>query len=148
MDKQELYKEIDLIQSCINRMAKNSFMVKGWALTIFAGVITISKMEVINNLWLLICTILVPYLAFWMLDAFFLHTERKYRKMYAWVIQERKNGNTEYQYDLNPARFNAEVGCMSNSFFSKTLLLFYGIPTIVIILLVARLICHSFCLCN
>lgn len=24
-----LYKEIDLIQSCINRMAQNSFMIKG-----------------------------------------------------------------------------------------------------------------------
>ncbi len=146
MDNQELYKEIDLIQNCINRMAKNSFMVKGWALTIFAGVITISKMEVLNNLWLLICTVLVPYLAFWMLDAFFLHTERKYRKMYAWVIQERKRGNTEYQYDLNPERFKRTVGCMSCSFFSKTLLLFYGVPTVVIILLIIRLICLSCCL--
>lgn len=103
MDNQELYKEIDLIQGCINRMAKNFFMVKGWALTIFAGIIAISKMEVINNLCLLVCTILVPYLAFWILDAFFLHIEKKYRKMYTWVLRERKQGNTEYQYDLNPA---------------------------------------------
>lgn len=144
MDNQELYKEIDLIQGCINRMAKNSFMVKGWALTIFAGVIAISKTEVINNLLLLICTVLVPYLAFWLLDAFFLHTERKYRKMYAWVLQERKRDNTDYQYDLNPARFNDEVGCMAHSFFSKTLLLFYGIPTVVIIVLIIRLFCQCF----
>lgn len=143
MDNQELYKEIDLIQSCINRMAKNSFMIKGWALTIFAGVITFSKMEAINNLWMLICTILVPYVAFWLLDAFFLHTERKYCKMYAWVIQERKRGNTEYQYDLNPERFKEDVGCMLCSFFSKTLLLFYGIPTIVIIALIVHLIYQS-----
>lgn len=146
MDNQELYKEIDLIQGCINRMAKNSFMVKGWALTIFAGVIAISKTEVINNLWLLVCTILIPYTAFWLLDAFFLHTERKYCKMYTWILQERKKGNTEYQYDLNPTRFNKDVGCMSHSFFSKTLLLFYGIPVIVIILLIIRLICQSSCL--
>lgn len=144
MDNQELYKEIDLIQGCINRMAKNSFMVKGWALTVFAGVIAISKTEVINNLLLLICTVLVPYLAFWLLDAFFLHTERKYRKMYAWILQERKRDNTEYQYDLNPARFNDEVGCMAHSFFSKTLLLFYGIPTVVIIVLIIRLFCQCF----
>lgn len=140
MDNQELYKEIDLIQSCINRMSKNSFMIKGWTLTIFAGVIAISNGDVINNLWLLICTVLVPYFAFWSLDAFFLHTERKYRKMYAWIIQERKKGNTEYQYDLDPSRFNETVGCMSHSFMSKTLLLFYGVPTIVIFLLIIRLI--------
>ena len=34
---EELFKEIDLIQSCIERMARNSFYVKGWALTIFTG---------------------------------------------------------------------------------------------------------------
>ena len=140
MDNQELYKEIDLIQGCINRMSKNSFMVKGWALTIFMGVITISKMEVINNFWLLACTVLAPYLSFWMLDAFFLHQERKYRRMYAWVIQERKKGNMEHQYNLNPKRFNADVGCWLQSFLSKTLLLFYGIPTVVIVALIARLI--------
>lgn len=26
---EELHKEIDLIQDCINRMAKNSFLIKG-----------------------------------------------------------------------------------------------------------------------
>lgn len=91
---------------------------------------------------LLICTVLIPFLTFWLLDAFFLHTERKYRKMYAWILQERKKGNNEYQYDLNPARFNEEIGCMAHSFFSKTLLLFYGIPTIVIVFLIIRLICQ------
>lgn len=140
MDNQELYKEIDLIQGCINRMAKNSFMVKGWALTIFAGVFAVSKTEIINNLLLLICSVLVPYLAFWSLDTFFLYTERRYRKMYAWVLQERKKGNTEFQYDLDPERFNKEGGSMVQSFFSKTLLLFYGVPTLVIILLVIRLL--------
>ena len=53
-----------------------------------------------------------------------------------------KKGNNEYQYDLNPARFNEEIGCMAHSFFSKTLLLFYGIPTIVIVFLIIRLICQ------
>ena len=27
---EEIHKEIDLIQSCITRMAQNSFMIKGW----------------------------------------------------------------------------------------------------------------------
>ena len=36
-----LEKEIDLIQACINRMAQNSFMVKGWAITLIAVVLAL-----------------------------------------------------------------------------------------------------------
>ena len=31
---EELHKEIDLIQGCINRMANNSFLLKGWLVSI------------------------------------------------------------------------------------------------------------------
>jgi hypothetical protein len=36
-----LYKEIDLIQACISRMAQNSFMVKGWLITLIAVVLAL-----------------------------------------------------------------------------------------------------------
>ena len=35
---EEIHKEIDLIQSCITRMAQNSFMIKGWFVSIYAGI--------------------------------------------------------------------------------------------------------------
>lgn len=38
-----LHKEIDLIQECIKRMASNSFMLKGWTITIFAIVLAIKS---------------------------------------------------------------------------------------------------------
>ena len=31
IDNEIIHKEIDLIQSCISRMANNSFLLKGWA---------------------------------------------------------------------------------------------------------------------
>lgn len=41
-DKQKcLEKEIDLIQACINRMAKNSFVVKGWAITLASVILAL-----------------------------------------------------------------------------------------------------------
>lgn len=40
MDKKELKtvmeKEIDLVQGCISRMAQNSFVIKGWTITLIA----------------------------------------------------------------------------------------------------------------
>ncbi len=45
-----LHKEIDLIQSCIARMANNSFYVKGWALSIVAVVLALYDKDVISHL--------------------------------------------------------------------------------------------------
>ena len=36
-----LLKEIDLIQACINRMAQNSFMIKGWTISLVAVVLAL-----------------------------------------------------------------------------------------------------------
>jgi len=38
---ENLLKEIDLIQSCIKRMAQNSFIVKGWMLSLITIVLTL-----------------------------------------------------------------------------------------------------------
>lgn len=80
MEKEELFKEIDLIQGCINRMAQNSFMLKGWALTIFAGVTAFTKGENFSDSITLVCTTIIPFVCFWILDTFFLHTEKSIEK--------------------------------------------------------------------
>lgn len=38
---EEIHKEIDLIQSCITRMAQNSFMIKGWFVSIYAVILAL-----------------------------------------------------------------------------------------------------------
>ena len=98
-----LEKEIDLIQACINRMAQNSFMVKGWAITLIAVVLALlpESFDVA-----LLCSVgVIATLCFWYLDAFFLRTERLYRWKYDWVIA-RRSETTEYAYDLNPNNSN------------------------------------------
>ena len=75
MNNEELFKEIDLIQGCISRMANNSFLVKGWALSLIAGVTVFTNGENFDNLIFLLTTI-VPFVCFWVLDAFFLQTEK------------------------------------------------------------------------
>ena len=81
MDKEVLHKEIDLIQGCITRMAQNSFLIKGWALTIVTVVLALTE-KIVDSIYLCL-VILIPLMGFWYLDAFFLQTERMYRKMYA-----------------------------------------------------------------
>lgn len=98
-----LEKEIDLIQACINRMAQNSFMVKGWTITLIAVVLALLPE---NFDVTLLCSVgIIATLCFWYLDAFFLKTERLYRWKYDWVIARRLE-TTEYAYDLNPNNEN------------------------------------------
>ena len=95
-----LYKEIDLIQGCICRMASNSFTCKGWNLTLISGVFALSSKDI--NKAVLCIFILCINFCFWWLDTFFLLQERRYRNKYNWVIKNRLNGNAECLYDLNP----------------------------------------------
>lgn len=99
-----LNKEIDLIQSCINRMAQNSFVVKGWTITLIAVVLALLPEKVDIQMLSIIGGIAT--LCFWYLDAFFLKMERLYRWKYEWVIEKRANSNKFY-YDLDP--YNKEM---------------------------------------
>lgn len=144
-----VHKEIDLIQGCINRMASNSFLLKGWLISL----ITIIIVFLINKDKLLIVSLLaLPIiLIFWCLDSFFLNIERLYRKKYNWIISERLNGNNKFLYDLSP--YNKEMWLevdklkkagFFDAMFSTTLLLFYGLPSIsLIFFLVFKLFCYK-----
>lgn len=102
MDREKqaiLEKEIDLIQGCINRMAQNSFFIKGWLVTLITVVLGLLP-EKVDLRVLGIISILIT-VCFWYLDGFFLKTEKLYRWKYEWVIKERVNSD-EFYYDLNP----------------------------------------------
>ncbi|MCD4746735.1 MAG: hypothetical protein K8R58_10595 [Bacteroidales bacterium] len=133
MDKEIIHKEIDLIQSVINRMANNSFLLKGWLISIIAVVLALSKDSIISkNNYAIFIILLLPSLTFWYLDAFFLHKERCYRKLYDWVIENRKNC-ADYLYSLNYKRFEKEVKSIFKIMFSTTLIVFYGLPFLFLI---------------
>lgn len=71
---EEIHKEIDLIQSCITRMAQNSFMIKGWFVSLYAVVLALLPEKI--NLFLLCTVLIMVNLMFWYLDAFFLRMEK------------------------------------------------------------------------
>ena len=64
--KEYMFKEIDIIQDIINRMAFNSFLIKGWTVTLVSVALLLKG----NTYQVLIA--FIPLLAFWYLDAYFL----------------------------------------------------------------------------
>jgi hypothetical protein len=117
--KEYMLKEVDVIQNIIKRMASNSFMIKGWTITLI--VVTLLLKD--DNSKILIAYI--PLMAFWYLDSYFLWQERMYRNLYNWVIKNRLKTD-EHLLDMNAYRFSSEVSSVVQIMFSKTLLCFYG----------------------
>ena len=137
-----LNKEIDLIQGCINRMAHNSFIIKGWLISLIAVILTLLP-EKFDIKALCFVGLLIT-ICFWYLDGFFLKTEKLYRWKYEWVIIKRAETD-KWSYDLNPYNRNMwllnkdgsekKIPKVIKVMFSKTLLAIY-LPVIVVILIV------------
>lgn len=83
---------LEMIQEVINRMANNSFALKGWTVTLVAAIFTLSGDAIGTNFWFLF----IPIIVFWGLDAFYLSKERSYRALYKHVT-----GLSENQIDFN-----------------------------------------------
>ena len=131
MDREILNKEIDFIQECIKRMAHNSFLLKGWGVSLVAVVLALGKDYDFKFLSLIL---LLPILCFWYLDAFFLRTEKMYRKMYEWVVENRLKTD-ERLYHLNPRHYAKDVSGELRVMFSKTLGVFYGVPAFTLVII-------------
>lgn len=70
---------LELIQTIIGRMANNSFMLKGWAVTLIAGILVLASKDSDKCFFLIAY---IPVVMFWLLDSYFLQQERLYRKLY------------------------------------------------------------------
>ena len=111
--------EIKIIQDIIKRMAFNSFMIKGWAVTLVVVTLLLKG----NKYQVLIA--FIPLLVFWFLDAYFLQQERLYRELYKWVVGNRLK-TSDYLFDMNAYRFKDNVQSRLRIMFSITLWWFYG----------------------
>lgn len=91
-------KHLEMIQGIINRMASNSFALKGWSVTLVAGIFALSSKDA-NEIYFLIAYI--PIVVFWLLDAYYLLQERLFRSLYGKV---RRLSEDEIDFDMNIAK--------------------------------------------
>lgn len=90
-------KTIDLLESCISRMAQNSFIVKGWTITLTGVILALVPETLDVRLICIICLMLI--ISFWIVDALYLKNERKFRNKYEKLI--KNPDKEEYWFDLN-----------------------------------------------
>jgi hypothetical protein len=73
-------KRLDHLQSVIQRLAGNSFLFKGWAVTLVSAVLGFALKDATTSP--LAYLALVPIVLFWGLDGYYLAVERNTRKLY------------------------------------------------------------------
>jgi hypothetical protein len=122
----------------IARLATDSFLMKGWALTV-AGAFFGFAAAGLN--WRVAATGLLPVAAFWGLDAYFLRQERLFRRLYDGV---RRSDPGVEPFSMEVRGYRATVSSWSRILFSRTLLPFYGMIFLVgLILILAGAFHHS-----
>jgi len=112
-------KHLEFLQPTINRMATNSFLLKGWAVTLTGGLLALTFKQ-IDHRYLLIS--LAVLLLFWSLDGYYLSRERRFVALFN---QVRTKDNTCIDFSMETHLFNKTCRWITCSL-SKTLSLFYG----------------------
>ena len=79
---------LTILQGVISRMATNSFLYKGWAITIAAA---LSGFAAVNSKHGLLIIALVATLMFWALDGYYLWLERCFVSLYNTVAAKDEN---------------------------------------------------------
>lgn len=114
-------KHLEFIQNNISRLANHSFLIKGWAVTLIAGIFALSSKES-NQLYFIVAYI--PILMFWCLDAYYLLEERLFRALYD-KVRNTESQSIDYCMDIT----NTDLHISPNTYFdcwkSKSILWFY-----------------------
>ncbi len=127
-------KHLEMIQGVINRMAGNSFLLKGWSVTLISALFALAAKDS-NQFFLYLAYF--PCVAFWSLDGYFLWQERMYRKLYQEVSTRDAN---KIDFDMNATKFKEDVDSWFSVCFSITLRLFHGVIFGVIVLIMIIII--------
>lgn len=124
---------LEMIQNIIQRMANNSFLLKGWSITLIVAIFVLSDKKLEQDyFWIAY----VPIIAFWFLDSYYLQLERKFKILYD--STRLKADEVDFDLSISEITFSKlkkEEILFINSLFSVSEFLFY-FPMIVILTIV------------
>ena len=122
---EKVVKHLEMTQAVINRLGRDSFLLKSWSMTILvAAMVLIAREDLANQYFVL--ALFLPVVGFWILDGYFLWQERLFRQVYEEI---RQQDDTDFKMDLGKHRNKPKCSWMS-AIFSVTLVIFYLIETL------------------
>jgi Mn-containing catalase len=130
-------KHLEMIGQTISRMAANSFLLKGWSVTLLSAILALTvKEEAYRMIWVAF----LPCIMFWALDGYYLRQERLFRSL--WDAQREKNQEAPTDFSMNTQPFDAQGSPWAAMMFSKTLVTFHGTLLLILVLVAAWTYCR------
>ena len=124
-----------IIQNSIDRIARDSFLIKAWTITLIGG-IGILSFSFINILIFSVLTVIVIF--FWILDSYYLRIEKLYRALYNETVEKFNDPSLRKEivlFDMEIERFYECSPNLLKVMLSHTEILFYFSLIIGLILL-------------
>ncbi|MCY4238618.1 MAG: hypothetical protein OXC93_09735 [Rhodospirillaceae bacterium] len=122
-------KHLELIQAVINRLASDSFRMKGWTVVVIAALfVLLARQNAFDAGYIA----LVPIVAFWGLDGYFLWQERLFRAHYD-NVRTLPAENIDFSMDIRAYRGSLRHSWLGTTC-SRTLAFFYGALLVLVLL--------------
>jgi hypothetical protein len=119
---------LQMIQGVINRLSSNSFLIKGWSITIVAAMIALLARGAEKRY---ILFSILPVVMFWFLDTVYLHNERRYTALFNEVRLLEEN---KIDFSMDVKKYGSSKSWIK-ALFSRTILIFYLIMIVTVIVI-------------
>lgn len=116
---EEKLKHLEFIQNVITRMNQNSFLIKGWAVTLVSALYALAAKDADMKF------VIISYIAiatFWCLDALYLSMERQYRELF-----NAASSGSVGDFNMNAKPYAKGKNTWHATFVSRTIFFFYGL---------------------
>ena len=135
---EKVVKHLEMTQAVINRLARNSFLLKSWSMIILVAAMVLIARENLQNSYMvliarenlqnsyMVLLLFLPIVGFWILDGYFLWQERLFRYVYDDI---REQTDTNFKMDLGKHKGKPKSSWIS-AIFSVTLIIFYLIEVL------------------
>jgi hypothetical protein len=136
MEEQRV-KHLEFAQNIIDRMASNSFLLKGWTITLAAALFALAAKD--SNAGFAALAFF-PALVFWGLDAYYLRRERLYRCLYNAVRCAKAEDwqQTIGPFSLNTNNYQGTVASWFKTLWAPTIVSVHGtIVGVVVVVILA-----------
>lgn len=125
-------KHLEFIQANIDRMARNSFLLKAWSVTLVAAIIALAVRD--PSVYFILIAFF-PALMFWGLDGFYLCQERLFRQLHKDVVA----GKVE-AFHMDPSKYEEGFTGWRRSVCSRSVFPFHLTIALTVLLIILALL--------
>ena len=128
MAEDQRVEHLKLGQAGVNRLAGNSFLLKGWSVTLVSALLALS---VNAKRPLMVLVAFLPVVVFWVHDAFYLRQERLFRELHKAIAHT--DGTAPPTYDMDASAYAGKVSSLPRTMVSITVWPLYAMLVVVIV---------------